>query len=95
MTSENAQAALDATTDERELARIYPRLVYYHVAHDPPGAVEHADVALATIDRERYPAAVASVSIDRFWAGLNLGEPPRLELFEQWRDGRGTRSGRT
>ena len=84
--SENAQAALDATTDESELARIYPRLVYYHVAHDPAGAVGHADAALMAIDRERYPAAVASVAIDRFWAGLMLGEPPRLELFEQWRE---------
>ena len=84
--SEHALAALEATTDESELARIYPRLVYYHVAHDPAGAVGHADAALMAIDRERYPAAVASVAIDRFWAGLMLGEPPRLELFAQWRE---------
>jgi class 3 adenylate cyclase len=84
--SEHARAALEATTDEDVLARIYPRLVYYHVAHDPPGAVAHADAALEAIDQERYPAAAASVSIDRFWAGIMLGEPPRLGLFAQWRD---------
>ena len=82
----HAKAALDAASSEQELARIYPRLVDYHVAHDPAGAAEWADAAIAALDPARAPGALASLAIDRYWAGLMLGEAPRAELLEQWRE---------
>ena len=85
--SEAFEGALRAARDDAELAAlVYPRYVYCAVAHRPASALERADAALAALDAERAPGAVASVAIDRFWAGLFRGESPRYELLERWRE---------
>ena len=38
------------------------------------------------IDPERAPGAFAAIAVCRYWAGLLLGEQPRPELFERWRE---------
>jgi class 3 adenylate cyclase len=87
LASKYLQQALAAAPDDQQLAaRVYPRLVYVHAAHDPGGASRLADVAVEALDPERSPGALASVLVSQFWAGLLLGEPPRPELLEQWRE---------
>jgi class 3 adenylate cyclase len=85
--SEHLQRALAAAPDDQDLAaRVYPKLVYFNVAHDPPGASKLADVAVDALDPERSPGALASVLVSRYWVGLLLGEAPRPELLERWRE---------
>ena len=84
--TEHLEAALEAAPEDRALAaRVYPKLVYFNVAHDPARAAELADRAIEVLDPEGAPGALASVAISRMWAGLLLGEGPRPDLLEQWR----------
>ena len=80
------QALAAEPADQALVARAHQRLVYYTVAHHPARAIERADAALAALDPERAPGAVASISVDRFWAGLLRAERPRPELLERWRE---------
>ena len=81
--SEHLEAALAAAPADQELAaRVYPKLVYFNAAHDPPRARELAEVAVEALDPERAPGALASVLFSRFWIGLLLGEGHRPELLE-------------
>jgi class 3 adenylate cyclase len=80
------EAALAAAPGDRQLAaRIYPRLVSYHTAHDPTRAVELADIGVDALDPERSAGALASIVFDRLWAKLLLGEGPQPEALERWR----------
>jgi DNA-binding NarL/FixJ family response regulator len=81
---ENAVAA--APDDPALAARTYPKLVNYTVAHAPAEAMQRAERALAVLRPERFPAAVASVAFDLYWATLLLGQGERPELLERWRD---------
>ena len=84
--TEHLELALaEAPEDPKLAARVYPKLVYFNVAHNPPRAVELADNAMETLDPERAPGAFAAVAISRMWAGLLLGEGERPDLLEQWR----------
>ena len=84
--TEHLEAALETAPEDRALAaRVYPKLVYFNVAHHPARAAELADRAIEVLDPEGAPGALASVAISRMWAGLLLGEGPRPELLEQWR----------
>ena len=78
------QALAAEPADQALVARAHQRLVYYTVAHHPARGIERADEALATLDPELAPGAVASISADRFWAGLLRAERPRPELLERW-----------
>jgi DNA-binding CsgD family transcriptional regulator len=80
------QALAAEPADQALVARAHQRLVYYTVAHHPARGIERADAALAALDPERAPGAVASISADRFWAGLLRAERPRPELLERWRE---------
>ena len=80
------QALAAEPADQALVARAHQRLVYYTVAHHPARGIERADAALAALDPERAPGAVASISADRFWAGLLRAEHPRPELLERWRE---------
>jgi DNA-binding CsgD family transcriptional regulator len=84
--TERLEEALAAGPGPELAAQIHPRLVYFTVAHDPGRAIERADAAIKALDPERAPGAAASVAIDRYWAGLLLGERPRPELLERWRE---------
>jgi DNA-binding CsgD family transcriptional regulator len=85
--TETLEEALRASGGDRQLAaQIYPRLVYYTVGHDPAKALERADAAMQELDPERAPGALASVVVDRFWAGLLLGQGAQPELLERWRE---------
>jgi DNA-binding NarL/FixJ family response regulator len=84
--TERLDEALAAGPGPELAAGIHVRLVYYSVAHDPRRAIERADAAMEALDPERAPGAAASVAVDRFWAGLLLGERPRFELLERWRE---------
>jgi DNA-binding CsgD family transcriptional regulator len=85
--SSQLEDALAAAPDDPALAaRIYPKLVYIHVAHSPARAVELAESAMRALDPDRAPGALASVVVSRMWAGLMLGEGARPELLEQWRE---------
>jgi len=85
--TEQFEAALAAAPGDQELAgRIYPRLVYVNLAHDPARAVELADAAMKALDPERTAGALASIVFDRYWVGLLLGQGERPELLERWRE---------
>jgi DNA-binding NarL/FixJ family response regulator len=84
---EHLENALSAEPEDPTLAaRAYPKLVNYSVAHAPGEAIGRAERALAALDSERVPAAVASVAFDLYWAGLLLGHGARPELLERWRE---------
>lgn len=85
--TEQLELALAEAEDDPDLVvLIYPKLLNYTVAHDPARGVEHAEAAMAALDPDRAPGALASVVFDRFWAGLLLGEGEHPELFERWRE---------
>ena len=84
--TERLEQALAANPGPALAARTHRRLVYFSVAHDPARAIERADAAIDALDPDREPGAAASVTFDRYWAGLLRGEPPRHELLERWRE---------
>ena len=85
--TEHLERALEAAPGDQALAAgLYPKLIYFNVAHNPARAVELADTAIAALDPGGAPGALASVVISRMWAGLLLGERERPELLEQWRE---------
>ncbi len=85
--TQHLQEALETAPGDQALAaRVYPKLAYFNVAHDPARAVELADAGMQVLDPERAPGALASVVISRMWAGLLLGEEYRPELLERWRE---------
>ena len=56
-------------------ARVYPKLVYFNVAHVPARARELRRPGDTRCSNPRgAPGALASVAISRMWAGLLLGE---------------------
>jgi DNA-binding CsgD family transcriptional regulator len=76
------EQALDAVAgDVRRQAPIYAKFVRFNFAHDIQRAVGYADAALALLDGEQEPAALAHVLIDRFFAGALRGEPVERELL--------------
>jgi class 3 adenylate cyclase/ATP/maltotriose-dependent transcriptional regulator MalT len=81
------ESALAAAPGDRTLAeRVYPKLVYFNVAHDPARAFELAEAAMEALDSGQAPGALATVVISRYWAGLLLGQSPRREELERWRE---------
>jgi DNA-binding CsgD family transcriptional regulator len=85
--TEYLEEALAASPGDRDLAaRIYPKLVYFTLAHDPARALERANAALKALDPAGAPGALASIVFDKFWAGLLLGQGERPELLERWRE---------
>jgi DNA-binding CsgD family transcriptional regulator len=83
---EHLENALAAEPDDPALAaRAYPKLVNY-TTHAPTQEIERAERALAALNSERVPAAVASVAFDLYWAELLLGHGARRELFERWEE---------
>ena len=68
---EEALAAQPA--DPALAARVYPKLVNYTVGNAPGEGIKRAKRALAALDGERAPAAVAHVAFDWYWAELLLG----------------------
>jgi class 3 adenylate cyclase len=85
--TEHLEKALAAAPGDQDLAgRVYPKLVYFNLAHDPARAVELADTAMNALDPDRTTGALASIVFDRFWAGLLLGQGERPELLERWRE---------
>jgi DNA-binding CsgD family transcriptional regulator len=84
--TEHLENALTAKPEDPALAaRAYPKLVNY-TTHAPTKLIERAERALAALNSERVPAAVASVAFDLYWAELLLGHGARRELFERWRE---------
>jgi class 3 adenylate cyclase len=85
--TERLEAALAAAPGDQELAaHVYPKLVYFNVAHDPARAVELAGAAIEALDPDRAPGALASVVISRYWASLLLGGRSDPEQLERWRE---------
>ena len=67
-------------------ARVYPKLVNYTVGHAPGEGIKRAKRALAALDGEHVPAAVAYVAFDWYWAELLLGHGAQPEILELWRE---------
>jgi tetratricopeptide (TPR) repeat protein len=80
------KAVAAAPKDPALVARAYPKLVNYTVAHAPADGIERAQRAFAALSSERVPAAVASVAFDLYWAELLVGHGARPELLERWRE---------
>ena len=61
------------------------KLVNVTVGHDPARTIERARAAVAAIDPERDPAALASVYFDWAYAEMVRGNGAQDELLENWR----------
>jgi DNA-binding CsgD family transcriptional regulator len=80
------EALAAAPADQQLAAEVYPKLVYVTIPNAPASGAELAEAAMRAIDPERALAAFALIVICRYWVGLLLGEPPRPELLERWRE---------
>ena len=79
-------AALENARGSPELTALVSRkLVNVTVGHDPARTVERAQAAVAVLDPERDPAALASVYFDWAYAEMVAGNGPQPELLERWR----------
>jgi DNA-binding CsgD family transcriptional regulator len=80
------ELAVDAARgDSRLLAQVYSKLVNVSIAIDPAGTLERARSAVATLDADHDPAALASVYLDWAWAETLRGNGEQPELLGQWR----------
>ena len=80
------ELAVDAARgDPHLLAQVYSKLVNVSIAIDPAGTLERARSAVATLDPDHEPAALASVYLDWAWAETLRGHGEQPELLEQWR----------
>ncbi len=83
---EKLELAVDAARgDPHLLAQIYSKLVNVSIAVDPAGALARARSAVAALDPEHDPAALASVYLDWAWAETLRGNGEQPELLEKWR----------
>ncbi len=84
LSTEYLERALDAAADDRELsAGILTRLVMAGMPADPARALGHAERAMGILSEDREPELLASILIDRFLAGVFLGQGARRELLER------------
>jgi DNA-binding NarL/FixJ family response regulator len=79
------RALAAAEGDASIAARVYPKLVNYNTGHRSARAVEHAEAALKVLSADDYPGALASILMDKLWAGILLGFGPQPQLFRRWR----------
>lgn len=84
LSTEYLERALEAAADDRELgAGILTRLVLVGMPADPARAVGHAERAMSIFSEDREPELLASILIDRFLAGVLLGQGARRGLLER------------
>ena len=84
LSTQYLEQALEAATGDREQsAAILTRLVLVGMPAGPARALEHAEQAMHLLSEEREPQLLSSILIDRFLAGVFLGQRAQTELLER------------
>ena len=82
---EELDLALECAVGDSELtALVLRKLVNVTVGHDPANTIQRARAAVAAINPEQDPAALASVYFDWAWAEMVRGNGAQPDLLENW-----------